>query len=391
MQSVAEAVRAVVARVPRLPAIEVALLDAPGRILAEDVVATRALPGFDNSAMDGFAVRAGELPARLPLAGVVAAGDRPDALAPSTTARIFTGAPMPPGADAVVIQEDAHEAHGIVELPAARRGDHVRRAGEDLAIGDVVFRAGHRLRPWDLAVLAALGRAHVRVAARPRVALLATGNELVDVTTPPGFGELVASTRYALSALVRELGGEPVDLGLVRDDPQAIARAIAQGATCDALITTGGVSVGDRDHVHAAYATAGITLELYKVAMKPGKPFSFGTSRTGAPTFGLPGNPISSLVAFELFVRPALLAMQGATLTERARVTATLAAPYRKQPGRTHYLRARLDDHRVAHAHPKQGSAMLSSLVDCTALVELPAASGDLPAGAAVTALLLDP
>lgn len=385
--------RAVLERVPRLGVETVALGDAAGRVLAEDVIAARALPGFDNSAMDGYAARAAELPGTLPIAGVVAAGElRTDPVPPGMVMRIFTGAPLPPELDTVVIQEEARADGGRVTLPAAAAGENVRRAGEDLTIGETVMAAGTRLRPWDLGVLAALGVARVPVARAPRIALIATGDELVDLETTPGPGQLVDSSMYALEALVREAGGRAERLGIARDDPAAIGRMIAAALDHDAVITTGGVSVGDRDHVHAAFAAASVALELWKVAMKPGKPFSFGM-RGGTPVFGLPGNPVSTVVGFELFLRPALLAMQGARTIERPRAPVRIPDGYRKQAGRAHYVRAHVErdgDQLVAHPHPKQGSAMLSSLVGANALIELAAELTELPPGGTAPAILLE-
>ena len=399
MLSVSAALAAVLGKLPTLAAEAVALDEACGRVLATDVIAARALPGFDNAAMDGYAARAAELPGTLALAGVVAAGAPRAAPVPAgSCVRIFTGAPVPADVDAVVMQEDAEAAGDRVTLPAAPRGAHVRRAGENVAPGDVVLAAGTRLGPWDLGVLAALGVAQVRVRRAPRVALLATGDELVPITTAPGPGQLVDSSAHALAALVREAGGVATRLGIARDAPDALAAALVPALDHDVAITTGGVSVGERDLVHAALAAAGVGLELWRVAMKPGKPFSFGLrpaagARAAVPVFGLPGNPVSTLVAFELFVRPALLALQGAAVRERPRATVRLPDGYRKPPGRAHYLRARVareGDELVARAHPKQGSAMLSSLVGCNALVELAAELADVPPGARVPALLLE-
>jgi molybdopterin molybdotransferase len=394
--SVADAARAVIERVPRLPR-ELASLDAAaGRILAVDVVAARALPGFDNSAMDGYAARSAELPGTLPVAGVVAAGQLDVPPAPAGAAvRIFTGAPIPPGADTVVIQEDAARDGERVRLPASPVGENVRPVGEDVAIGEVVLTAGTRLSPWDIGMLAALGITSVPVARAPRVALIATGDELVDVTQAPGPGQLVDSSVHALAALVREAGGVADRLGIARDNLASLADRLAASQGYDVVITTGGVSVGDRDYVRAALAEAGIGLELYKVAMKPGKPFSFGM-RPGAvptPVFGLPGNPVSTIVAFELFLRPALLAMQGARVIERPVVTVQLASGYRKDPGRAHYLRARVartSEQLIATPHPRQGSAMLSSLIGCNALVVIAAELTEVAPGTPAPAILLE-
>jgi molybdopterin molybdotransferase len=394
--SVADAVSAILQRVPRLAAEQVALDVACGRVLAADITAARALPGFDNSAMDGYAARSAELPATLAVSGVVGAGQldvRP--LAARAAARIFTGAPMPPGADTVVIQEDATREADRVTLPASPPGENVRRTGEDVAIGEIVLTAGTRLGPWDIGMLAALGISAVAVARAPRVALIATGDELVDVATTPGPGQLVDSSVHALAALVREAGGIADRLGIARDDLASLADRFTAALGYDVVITTGGVSVGDRDHVRAALTAAGISLELYKIAMRPGKPFSFGVRPGTPPTpvFGLPGNPVSTIVGFELFLRPALLAMQGARVLARPEVTVRLAGGYRKDPGRAHYLRARAvrdGDHLVATPHPKQGSAMLSSLIDCNALVIVGAELTELAPGAAAPAILLE-
>jgi len=395
--SVAEATRTVIERVPRL-AIETIALDAAlGRVLAIDIVAERALPGFDNSAMDGYAVRSADLPGTLPVVGVVAAGAPLEyAIADKTAVRIFTGAPLPPELDTVVIQEDATVEGDQVTLPESPPGENVRRTGEDIAVGDTVITKGTRLAAWELGVLAGLGIAEVPVSRIPRVALIATGDELVDVATKPGPGQLVDSSAHALVALISEAGGVAHRVGIARDDVSALAGLISAALGYDVVITTGGVSVGDRDHVRAALAETGVELELYKVAMKPGKPFSFGMrprETGGTPVFGLPGNPVSTVVAFELFIRPALLAMQGATKIERPRVPVQLVRGYRKQAGRAHYLRAtvaRNGEHLIAHAHPKQGSAMLSSLVGCNALVELAADDTEIPPGSIAPALLLE-
>jgi molybdopterin molybdotransferase len=234
--------------------------------------------------------------------------------------------------------------------------------------------------------------ARVPVARAPRVALIATGDELVGVETEPGSGQLVDSSMHALGALVREAGGRAERLGIARDEPAAIQKLLEAAAACDAVITTGGVSVGDRDHVRGALAAAGVSLELWKVAMKPGKPFSFGM-RGETPVFGLPGNPVSTVVAFELFLRPALLAMQGASALERPRAPVLLPCGYRKPAGRAHYLRARVvrtSEGLLARPHAKQGSAMLSSLVGTNALIELAAELTEVPPGGTATAILLE-
>jgi molybdopterin molybdotransferase len=394
MLSVEDAARTVAERIERLPAERVPLREARGRVLADDIIAARSLPIFDNSAMDGYAVRAAELPSRFPVAGMVAAGQvMTQTPPPGVAIRIMTGAPMPPGLDVVVIQEDAKLEGSEVELPAAPAWDNVRRCGEDIAAGDLAVGAGVRLGAGELALLAALGLVEVSVRRTPRVALITTGDELVDLATQPLPGQIVDSSSHMLGALVTAVGGAASYFGISKDDPIAMAAMIASAMDHDIVITTGGVSVGDRDHVRGALKAAGVELELWKVAMKPGKPFSFGMNGR-VPVFGLPGNPVSTFVAFELFVRPALLAMQGAAVTARARAPVSLVRGYRKAVGRTHYVRVRImrnGEHLIAHPHPKQGSAMLSSLIGCNGLAELPADATEVPANTIVSALLFEP
>jgi molybdopterin molybdotransferase len=394
MLSVEEAAAAVSGRIEPLATDRIPLRDARGRVLADDVRAARALPIFDNSAMDGYAARSAELPATLPVVGMVAAGQvMTETVPPGVAIRILTGAPMPAGLDTVVIQEDAKVDGAAVSLPASPVGENLRRAGEDIVAGEVAVAGGTRLGAGELALLAALGLVEVSVRRAPRVALITTGDELVDITTQPLPGQIVDSSSHMLGALVHQVGGVASYFGISKDDPIAMAAMIASAMDHDVVITTGGVSVGDRDHVRGALAAAGVTLELWKVAMKPGKPFSFGMNDK-VPVFGLPGNPVSTFVAYELFVRPALAAMQGLTVTQRARAPVHLVRGYRKQAGRAHYLRAKVvrnGEYLIAHPHPKQGSAMLTSLIGCNALVELAADATEILPNSIVPALLLEP
>jgi molybdopterin molybdotransferase len=396
MRSVADVQAQVIAAMRGAPRERVALDAAAGRVLAAPVVASRSLPGYAASAMDGFAVRAADVPGRLRVVGTVAAGVLdPAAMAPGTAVRIMTGAMMPAGADTVVIFEDAREGgDGYVELPAARAGEHVRRPGEDVGEGATVIAPGGRIGAGEIALCAALGAAELEVAARPRVAIIATGDELVDLATVPRAGQVVDSSAHMLAVQIGEAGGAPSYLGIARDDRAALARQIAAALGHDAVVTTGGVSAGDLDHVLAALGDAGVALDLWKVAMKPGKPFAFGRARDGGtPVFALPGNPVSSWVAFELFVRPALLAMQGAARVHRPRAPVELPGGYEKPAGRAHYLRASIarDGARlVATPFAKQGSAMLGSLVRVDGLVEVPAETTAIAAGGVADALLLE-
>lgn len=392
MLSVEEASKTVAARIQRLAVEPVSLQDARGRFVGEDIFAGRPLPSFANSAMDGYAARSAELPATLPVVAQVAAGHvLADPIPVRAAVRILTGAPMPPGLDTVVMQEDATVEGTTVTLPASRVGDNVRNAGEDIAVGEIAVRAGEQLAAAELGLLAALGVTTVGVVRAPRVAIIATGDELVSVDRPLAAGQIVDSSAHSLAALVADCGGIATYLGIAKDDLAATTSLITAALAHDVVITTGGVSVGDRDFVRAALAAAGVEPELWKVAMKPGKPFSFGMCGA-VPVFGLPGNPVSTFVAFELFVRPALLAMQGAAVTTRPRAPVALSGGYRKQAGRTHYLRAkvvRIGDQLIGYAHPKQGSAMLTSLVGCNALVEVPAEATEVLPNAVVPAILL--
>ena len=372
----------------------VSLAAAHHRVLAEDVVAARALPGFDNSAMDGFAVRASELPGRLPVVGVIHAGpSRGESLAIGTATRIMTGAPMPLGADTVVMFEDAiTTSETFVELPAASVGDNVRHLGCDVALGETALHRGANLRAGELGLLAALGCVDVAVASRPRVALIATGDELVALGEPVASGQLVDSSATTLAAAIADAGGTCTYLGIARDDRASLTRAIVTALTYDIVLTTGGVSVGDHDFVRAALADCGVTLTFWKVAMRPGKPLAFGRGGNTA-VFGLPGNPVSSFVAFELFVRPLLRTMLGAAQRERPTAPVILVGGYQKVAGRAHFLRASIERRGadlVATPHAKQGSAMMSSLVGMDALIEIPADATVVSPGVTVQALLME-
>ena len=394
MLTVSQASSRVRAAMSVLPAEVVHIDHAWHRILAADITADRSLPPWDNSAMDGFAVRAADVPGTLPVSGTVAAGHAPGmTLAPGTALRIMTGAPMPEGADSVVIREDVDDGGEQARFAEpASPGQNVRRAGDDVRAGEVLLRAGMRPGPGEIGLLAALGHVTARVRRRPRVAIVSTGDELVSVDMVPGPGQIVSSNAHALAAQVREAGGLPVHAGIAPDDPATLVRMIRAGLDADVLLTSGGVSVGDFDHVKAAFAEAGVTMDFWKVAMKPGKPLAFGMTDRGTPVFGLPGNPVSSMMVFELLVRPALLTMQGAAEVDRPRVEIVLAGAYRKRPGRAHYPRAavrRDGDVLHAHLHAKQGSGMLSSMVGVDALVEIDRDLGDVAAGSRLPALLL--
>ncbi|HSM92914.1 MAG TPA: gephyrin-like molybdotransferase Glp [Anaeromyxobacteraceae bacterium] len=384
------------ADVAPLPPETAPLGEALGRALAEDLVAPAPLPAFDVATMDGYALRAADVPragARLPEALVVYAGAPADrALPRGACARIFTGAPLPRGADAVEQQEEiSRGGDGVRFQRAALPGRFVRRRGSDVGRGEVALRRGEPLDAGGLALAAALGQASLRLHRRPRVAILPTGDELAGAGHAPGPGQIIESNGIALAAAAWEAGAEPDVLPPIPDDPRALARALRLVRRHDAVVTVGGVSVGERDLVRAALVQAGARLESWRVAMRPGKPFTFGRwGRTAV--FGLPGNPASALVTFELFVRPALRALAGLPGAGRLVLPARLAAPAEKPAGLTTYLRARLRaDARGLAAVPlaSQLSGDLSSSAGVDALAILPPGRSRFARGARIDVVVL--
>ncbi len=386
MIPLAEAQRVVIDRCAPLPTVTLPLVEALGHVTAHAVTAGEAVPAFDNTAMDGYAVRSADTtaaPVTLEVVGTLAAGKAPEmAVGPGQAVRIMTGAPIPPGADAVIMVErtrrleDGARVVAEVSVPAS---NHVRRAGEDLKVGQVVFESGEVLQPAHVGVLAGLGIHELKVVRRPRVGVISTGDELVDGSKPLALGQVRDSNRYSLLSLVSEAGLEGVDLGLVPDDPEVIRSTIAGGvATCDAVLTSGGVSMGDYDCVKLVLDEMG-DMSWMQVAIKPAKPFAFGLVAQ-TPVFGLPGNTVSSMVSFELLVRPALRRMMGYTQLHRPRVQATAAAPLQRHPdGKIHFARVvwsyRQGRYEV-HSAGGQGSHQLSSLAAANGLAVLPDGHG---------------
>jgi len=388
----------VLAAVPASTSETIPLSDAAGRLLAELVRAPIDLPVFDNSAMDGYGVRAADVaaarpdaPVRLRLAGKVAPGA---AFAGEVTAgtciRLFTGAPLPPGADAVVMQEDTRlDPNAIGEvliLAPAEAGDYVRPRGEDVQRGSLLAEAGEALTAGRLGLLAAVGFPRVCVGRQPVVGLLATGSELREPGQTLAPGQIYESNRPALMMLLQRAGALPRAFPLVADDPAATNRALADAFNqCDVVVTSGGVSVGELDFIKGAFEQMGGELQFWKVAIKPGRPFVFGRCR-GKLLFGLPGNPVSALVTFLLLVRPALLRWQGARNVALPVHPGVLAEPLVNDGERRHFMRVRVDAVGKVYSAGIQASHMLSSLAAATGLVDVPA-QATLPAGTPVLVL----
>jgi molybdopterin molybdotransferase len=410
--SVEQALERILATVHVLEPERVGLLEAAGRVLAETVSADRDIPPLANSAMDGYAVCGADVarvPARLRVVGEVAAGYVSQARVESGTAvRIMTGAPLPAGADTVVRFEDTRRGGDQVEiLKAPLPGANVRPAGEDVRAGQVVLEPGKVLRPQEIGMLAAVGRVEAAVVRRPRVAILATGDEVVPPDQTPGPGQIRDANSYTVAAQVQAYGALPLLLGVARDREEWVRRgmreALAQGA--DLIITSGGVSVGDFDLVKQVLAAEG-EMHFWSLNVKPGRPLAFGLlsplplregqgeggHREGVPLLGLPGNPVAAMVSTELFARPALLKMQGFTDWSRPAVRARLAEPIARKDGRRHYLRVRLQETEAGYQATltgDQGSGILYSLVQADGLAVIPEEADSLPAGTEVQVLLL--
>jgi molybdopterin molybdotransferase len=389
--SIDEARLRVLGAVRPLPAEDVELSSTLGRVLARDAVADRDLPPFDASAMDGFAVPSGDA-GSLRIDTESRAGAPATApLAPGTACRISTGAVVPEGTHAVVPVERTEERDGEVVVPATEAGANIRRAGEDVRAGETVVAAGSEIDPAELAVLASLGLASVKCAQRPRLAVLATGDELVEPGAELGPGQIRNSNAYGVAAQAARSGAEVVERGHVPDDADATHAALSSAlGEADVVCVTGGVSVGRHDHVKPALAALGVEERFWGVRLQPGKPTWFG-SRDGTLVFGLPGNPVSAMVTFHLFARPAVRALQGADPGIRA-AHARAGEPLRRNSKRDQMVRVRLeqgDDGWVARPTKAQMSHVLTSMLGADALARIPAGDGDIAAGERVDIELL--
>jgi len=407
--TVEQALELVLGFVKPLPSERVPLLEALGRVLAEDAASDIDVAPFDNSAMDGFAVRAADLagasedaPGELTVVAHIAAGDYWEGdVGPGQAARIMTGAPVPAGADSVVMVERTRVLSGdggtgstVAFEVEPRLGEHIRRRGEEVLAGDVVVSAGEVIGPAGIGLLAATGHDTVAVYRRPRVAVLSTGSELVEVAETPGPGKIRNSNSYSIAAQVVAAGGIPVRYGIVPDDMEATRAAFAKAAEeCDFILTSGGVSVGDFDFVKPVLEEMG-ELTFCKVKMRPGNPQTLGTI-AGVPFFGLPGNPTSTYVGFEIFVRPALRLMQGSSALTRPITVARLSHDVKKKQDRRYYLRGRCEvasdgSGYEATLSGSQSSALLTAAHRGNCFVVLPEGDGVFPAGTQVDCVRLD-
>jgi molybdopterin molybdotransferase len=378
-----------------LGAEHVAVLEAVGRVLAEGVVAPWDMPRWDNSAMDGYAVRAADAvaPAWLRIAGYIPAGSDPkEHVAAGTAARILTGAPVPAGADAVVPVEETEERDGNVLLTQpVRPGAHVRRKGEDIRAGETILRAGTVVGPAEVSLLASFGRLSVPVVRRARVAILSTGDELVEPGQALAPGKIHDSNALAVAAAVRQLGGEPIVLGIARDDRTSLRALLAEGLQADALVTSAGVSMGDRDLVREVLADLSVRQVFWKVDIKPGRPTAFAI-RGDTLVFSLPGNPVSTLLTFEQFVRPALLKMMGHQALLRPSVQAIFQEEFPRKPGRVSFLRVRLERRNgrfLAWTSGNQETGILKTMLKADGIAVIPADWGSVGVGDAVNVQML--
>jgi molybdopterin molybdotransferase len=393
--SVDEALERILARVRVLGDERLELLDALGAVLAEDVAADRDVPPFRNSAMDGYAVRGADVaavPARLAVVGAIAAGAVPSrAVAPGEAMRIMTGAPMPDGADTVIRVEDTDNRTDTVTITVATKpGTSVRAAGEDLRRGETILRRGTVLRPAELGVLATMGRKSVLGTKRPRVAVLSTGDELVTIDAELAPGQIRDANRYSLASAARATGATPITSGIVRDNADDLRRALREAAAnADLIVTSGGVSVGDHDHVKPVVDELG-SMDFWSIAIRPGRPLAFGEI-DGKLIFGLPGNPVSCLLGFELFVRPAILKMAGRRQLQRPRVTATFEDTIDTPPGLRFFARGIYDPatNTVRTTGP-QGSGILRSMALANCFIDIPDTVQHLDRGERVTVIQTD-
>lgn len=406
MISVEAALEIILSGIKPLGMERINILSSLGRVLGEDISASIDNPPWDNSAMDGYALRAIDIktaskdkPVILKVIEDLPAGyTAKKTIKKGEAIRIMTGAPIPKGADAVVMVEDTEKSEvrsqelGVKIFREAKIGDNIRKAGEDFRKDDIVLTKGITIRPAEIGMLAAVGRPVIYAHQRPKVAVLSTGDELIEIDETPTGGKIRNSNSYAIAAQVKTCGAIPVQLGIAGDNKKDLQEKLRFGLTADCIVSSGGVSVGDFDFVKDVLKEMGSEMRFWKVAMKPGKPLAFGVIG-GKPAFGLPGNPISSMVAFEQFARPAILKMMGKREIFKRTFDALLTKPLKKKPGRMHFVRGMLEQKNgLFYAAPLegQGSGILSSMVKANCLIILPEDDRDIEKGSRVKVQMLD-
>ncbi|HTG83019.1 MAG TPA: gephyrin-like molybdotransferase Glp [Geobacteraceae bacterium] len=380
MPTFEEARRIILSSVAPLGVERVTILDSLGRVIAEDLVAPWDMPLCDNSAMDGYAVRAADcatIPAVLRVTGYIpAGGEITGPVEPGCAIRIMTGAPLPAGCDAVVpVEETDGGAEQVTITVSVKSRQHIRFTGEDITGGSTIVQAGTVIRPAEISMLASFGKAMVPVFRRPRVAILSTGDELIELGEPLTKGKIVNSNALSLAAAVREIGCIPQILGIARDNRESHREKMLEGLKADAMITSAGVSAGDRDLVRDVLGELGVKQLFWKVDMKPGGPTAFATYQ-GKPVFSLPGNPVSTMITFEELARPALLRMMGHRRVLKPLVKAVLQSEFRKKPGKLHFLRVRLaveNGRYLAYSSGDQNTGILKTMLLADAIALLPA------------------
>ncbi|MBI5746604.1 MAG: molybdopterin molybdotransferase MoeA [Nitrospirae bacterium] len=400
MISVKEALKTILANITISGTEKVNIMDSLGRVLAEDIVAKRDHPPWDNSAMDGYAVifsdirgASKKVPSAIKVIGEVPAGRMPAVkIGRGEAVKIMTGAPMPEGADTVVRVEDTESTGSMVSIfKECESGENIRRRGEDVKNGDLVIEKGKKIRPAEIGMIASVGRAFIYVHQRPRVAVMSTGDEIADLDEELSPEKIINSNSYALRSLAMDAGCIPALLGIARDNKEDLTRRLRDGLTSDVILISGGVSMGDYDFVKDVLAEMGMEMKFWKVSMKPGQPLAFGTIK-GKPVFGLPGNPVSAMVSFYQFVMPALKKMGGQKALYLNTIDALSDENLEVKKGRTYFIRAVIDVRGgVYHARSTgdQGSGILTSMVRANGLIVIPEDSGPVKAGDKVKVQLI--
>ena len=381
-----------------LPSEPASLSQLVGRVLAEEIPAPYNLPRWDNSEMDGFAVRASDCPlfAQLKIIGYIPAGTSSDGISvhPGTAVRIMTGAPIPNGCDAVIpIENTQSDENSVTIQKLVQAGDYIRCCGSDIAKNELLIPLGTILRPVDINLLASFSRPSVRVHRRPEVAILSTGDELVAPGEATAAGQIIDGNSYSLAAAIREIGASPKILGIAQDNRKSLEEKISQGLNADVFITSAGVSTGDRDLVREILQTAGVKQQFWKVAIKPGGPTAFGLNGN-KPVFSLPGNPVSSMIGFEELIRPALLKMLGHTNVFRSTVTATVKTPLHNETTKTRFLRVKVDKTATGfsvESAGNQNTGIISTMIRANGIAILTPEQQEIPTGEAITVQLLNP